>query len=90
MTAHKGNRILRIQFDRCPNEPQGDDPHWVLMAWSAREKATICRFHGQDVQVHLREPLKRGLVSPEENERGWTSVIPDPYDEAVWRESNKG
>ncbi len=59
----------------------------MLMEWAAREKVTICRFHRQDVRVRFREPLKRGLVSVEENERGWTTVIPDPYDEVLWRES---
>jgi hypothetical protein len=84
----KDNRKIRVQFARCPNEPQGDDPHWLLVEWTAPASGTICRFHPNHVQVRFKEPLKRGLVTPEEYQKGWATVLPDPYDEIRWRELN--
>ena len=74
-------RKVRVQYVRCPNEPAGDVPHWLLLAWDARTNSTKCCYHDPKVPVCIREPLKKGMVDNEESARAWTTVEPDPYDE---------
>jgi len=82
------NRRDRVQYARCPNEPTGDVPHWLLVDWDTRTNSTECCYHVPRVRVQLRDPLHKGMVNSEESGRAWTTIEPDVYDDARYHRLN--
>ena len=82
------SRRVRVQYVRCPNEPAGDVPHWLLVDWDTRTDSTECCYHVPKVRVRFREPLKKGMVDYEESGRAWATVEPDPYDDTRYHRLN--
>jgi hypothetical protein len=59
------NRRVRVQYVRCPNEPPGDVPHWLLVDWDTHTDSTECCYHAPKVRVRFNNALK-GMVDWEE------------------------
>lgn len=84
------DRCVRVWCVKCPIETSGDKPHWILKDWSDSRPtpSTLrCQYH-QGAEMHLGEPLRKGMVSYEESDQLWAATEPDSYDDARYHRLN--
>jgi hypothetical protein len=81
------NRRVRVRYVRCPNEVDFN-AHWILSDWDTKYPPGECRWGAGARPVRVTEPLKRGLVSLQESDQGWSETEPDPYDDVRYHKLN--
>jgi hypothetical protein len=68
-------RIVRVQYSLCPNN---DQTHWILFDLETTVQSYVqCLLCGPRAVVKRHAPVKRGLVSREEKDKGYALIEPE-------------